>query len=181
MPKAKGKGGKGKRKGKRFRRGDGEKRELRTKGDSEAYGKVLKVLGNCRFTILCYDGKERLGHARGKFKKRVWFQKDDIVLVGIREFQDAKCDIMWKYTPEEIRLLARRNEIPPDAAENEDIGSGSEDEDEFEDEDTHAITTIDDPLAGIDDTPSFSSEGDEDSSEDEDDDDSEDTDSGYGW
>jgi len=30
---------------------------------------------------------------------------DDIVLVGLRDFQDEKCDILLKYLPEEVRNL----------------------------------------------------------------------------
>ena len=32
-----------------------------------------------------------------KLRRRVWMAKNDIVLVGIREFQEGKVDILHKY------------------------------------------------------------------------------------
>ncbi|CAM5998629.1 unnamed protein product [Sphagnum balticum] len=36
----------------------------------------------------------------------------NIVLVSKRDYQDAKCDILLRYTDEQVRELARRGEIP---------------------------------------------------------------------
>jgi len=116
MPKNKGKGGKGKRKGKRNKNRDQEKREIRFKDVGEEYGQVRKILGNCRVEVYCFDGKPRLTHVRGKFKKRIWINKDDFVLVGLREYQDGKGDVIHKYTPDEARLLRSWGEITADKA-----------------------------------------------------------------
>lgn len=51
----------------------------------------------------------------------------DIVLVGLREFQDAKADIILKYTPDEARNLKHYGEIPDSTALNE---GASDDEDQ---------------------------------------------------
>jgi len=126
MPKNKGKGGKGKRKGKRNKGGDAEKAELRFKVFGEEYAQVRRVLGNCRVEAYCFDGKLRLCHVRGKFKKRVWINKDDFVLVGLRDYQDEKSDIIHKYTTEEARLLRSWGEIPADKANFDDDGAGLE-------------------------------------------------------
>jgi translation initiation factor 1A len=33
----------------------------------------MKMLGNGRLLVLCFgDGKQRLGHIRGKMKRKVW-------------------------------------------------------------------------------------------------------------
>ena len=37
---------------------------------------------------------------------------DDIILVGLRDFQDEKCDVIWKYYPEEAKTLKALGEIP---------------------------------------------------------------------
>ena len=66
MPKNKGKGGKGKRKGKRAKGGELEKRELRYKVFGEEYAQVKKVLGNCRVEVFSFNGKTRLAHVRGQ-------------------------------------------------------------------------------------------------------------------
>merc|ERR1712061_43687 len=41
---------------------------------------------------MCFDGVERLCHIRGKLRKKVWIAQSDIVLVGLRDYQDAKAD-----------------------------------------------------------------------------------------
>lgn len=37
---------------------------------------------------------------------------DDIILIGLRDFQDEKCDVIWKYYPEEAKTLKAMGEIP---------------------------------------------------------------------
>ncbi len=83
MPKNKGRGGKNYRRGKN----DNEtKREIEFKKEGTEYAQVLKMLGNGRLEVHCFDGKKRLGHIRGKLKKKVWISTGDIVLVGLRDF-----------------------------------------------------------------------------------------------
>ncbi len=77
------------------------------------------MLGNGRLEAFCFDGVNRLCHIRGKLRKRVWIgvvhgghaichgsrvvsptllpRQGDIVLLGLREFQDQKADIIMKY------------------------------------------------------------------------------------
>jgi translation initiation factor 1A len=38
-------------------------------------------------------------------RKKIWIANGDIVLVSLREFQDKKGDVVWKYQPEEVRSL----------------------------------------------------------------------------
>jgi len=131
MPKNKGKGGKGKRKGKRNKGGESEKAELRFKEFGEEYAQLRKVLGNCRVECYCFDSKVRLCHVRGKFKKRVWINKDDFVLVGLRDYQDDKADVIHKYTTEEARLLRSWGEIPADKASFDEEGGEEGGEGDF--------------------------------------------------
>ena len=44
----------------------------------------------CTGECYCFDGVTRLGHIRGKMRKKVWVSAGDIVLVGLREYQDDK-------------------------------------------------------------------------------------------
>jgi len=37
-------------------------------------------------------------------------------LVGLRDFQDEKCDVIWKYYPEEAKTLKAMGEIPENTA-----------------------------------------------------------------
>ena len=109
MGKSAGKGGKNKRRGKKD--GD-EKRELYTKDDEQVYGQVLKMLGNGRLDAMCFDGKKRLCHIRGKMRKRQWVNVGDICLIALRDFQDDKADIILKYSADEARQLKQMGEIP---------------------------------------------------------------------
>ncbi len=112
-----GKGGKNRRRGK----GDGEesKRELEFKEEGQEYAQVVKMLGNGRCECFCFDGVTRLGHIRGKMRKKVWITAGDIVLVGKRDFQDEKVDILHKYSADEARNLKQYGELPETARINE--------------------------------------------------------------
>jgi translation initiation factor 1A len=128
MPKSKGKGGKNRRRGKNDNE---EKRELEFKDDGQEYAQVLRMLGNGRCDVQCFDGVKRLAHIRGKMRKKVWVQISDIVLVGLRDFQDAKCDIILKYNADEARNLKAYGELPDTAKLGAAAGvDGGEDEDE---------------------------------------------------
>ena len=75
------------------------------------YAKVLKKYGDLRFDILCDDGKNRIGVARGKFRKRNWINIGDIVLVSLRPdiTNDLKVDIIIVYKDDnEKRELQNR-------------------------------------------------------------------------
>jgi translation initiation factor 1A len=118
MPKNKGRGGKNYKRGKHS---GPTKRELLTKEDDEGleYGLALKMLGNGRVLVRCFDEVERVGHIRGKMKKKVWIGIGDLVMCSLREFQNEKCDIILKYLPDEIRQLKAQGEVPQDLEINE--------------------------------------------------------------
>lgn len=46
------------------------------------------------------------------FKFQVWINQGDIVLIGLREYQDTKADVILKYTPDEARNLKTYGEFP---------------------------------------------------------------------
>uniref|UniRef100_A0A7S4KQJ8 S1-like domain-containing protein n=1 Tax=Paramoeba aestuarina TaxID=180227 RepID=A0A7S4KQJ8_9EUKA len=159
MPKNKGKGGKSKRKGKN-KNDEGDKRELLMKEEGQEYAQVVKMLGNCRFEAFCFDGQTRIGHVRGKFRKKVWINRDDIILVGLRDFQDDKCDVIHRYTADEARRLKNKGELPAKTRigvdpTDDDMGGGdefdvvnfddvSEDEEESDDEEEPEEIDLDD-------------------------------------
>jgi len=87
-------------------------RELTLKEDGQEYAQIVKVLGNGRAEALCFDGKTRLAHVRGKIIKREHVALEDIVLVSLRDFQDDKADIILKYSADEARQLKSLGEIP---------------------------------------------------------------------
>ncbi|XP_027044125.1 eukaryotic translation initiation factor 1A, Y-chromosomal-like [Pocillopora verrucosa] len=138
MPKNKGKGGKNRRRGKN--ENESEKRELVFKEDGQEYAQVLKMLGNGRLEALCFDGAKRLCHIRGKLRKKVWINTGDIILLGLRDYQDNKADVILRYNPDEARNLKAYGELPDNIKINENIGQGGEGEedeiqfDDFEDD-----------------------------------------------
>tara|TARA_B110000977_G_scaffold42081_1_gene56804 strand:+ start:3994 stop:4383 length:390 start_codon:yes stop_codon:yes gene_type:complete len=102
---------KGKKNQKKHSKGQG-KRELEYKDDGQEYAQVTKMLGNGRVDVLCIDGIKRLGIIRGAMRNKIWITLSDVVLVGLRDFQDNKCDILLKYTSDEVRNLKAYNELP---------------------------------------------------------------------
>ncbi len=102
-----------------------KKRELNFKEDGEAYGQIIKILGNGRFEARCDDHVTRMCHVRGKLHKKVWINNEDIVLISKRSFEDKKADIILKYTPEEVRKLKSLGELN-DLVDEDDIAIGEE-------------------------------------------------------
>lgn len=96
-----------------------EKRELIFKEDGQEYAQVLKMLGNNRLDAQCIDGVKRLAHIRGKMRKKVWVNAGDVVLVGLRDYQDGKADVILKYSAEEARALKSYGELPESLRINE--------------------------------------------------------------
>ena len=149
MPKNKGKGGKNRRRGKNENFGD--KRELVFKEDGQEYAQVAKMLGNGRLEAMCFDGVKRLCHIRGKLRKKVWINQSDIILVGLRDYQDAKADVILKYSADEARNLKSYGEFPETVKINETVTfgeDGGDDEIEFDDVDS---SDEENDIGGIDD------------------------------
>jgi len=48
------------------------------------------MLGNGRLEAQCFDRENRLAHIRAKPRKKVWINQGDIILLSLRDFQDAK-------------------------------------------------------------------------------------------
>lgn len=92
------------------------------------------MLGNGRVDCSCFDGVRRIGHIRGKMRKKVWINQGDIVLLSLREFQDEQADLIVKYNPDEARALKQQGELPESARINESdpFGQGSDEEVNFE-------------------------------------------------
>ena len=43
---------------------------------------------------------------------QVWINVSDIILIGLRDYQDTKADVILKYTPDEARNLKTYGELP---------------------------------------------------------------------
>lgn len=86
--------------------------------EDQHYGKITKVLGSCRFQVLSLkDNKTRLGHIRGKLKKRAWTTIEDTVIIALRTFEDDKCDIIHVYDTDETQKLITSGAITKEDTE----------------------------------------------------------------
>jgi translation initiation factor 1A len=75
-------------------------------------------------------------------RKKVWIKMNDLVLISLRDFEDSKADIIYKYDLDEVNYLKKEKEIPEnvnihdDVEDKKDIGidfvEGGEDSDEDE-------------------------------------------------
>merc|ERR1719228_1854181 len=84
---------------------------------------------------MCFDSVKRLCHIRGKMRKRVWINQSDIVLLGLRDYQDSKADVILKYSAEEARNLKSYGEFPESVKINEIVdfvGGDLDDDIEFD-------------------------------------------------
>lgn len=131
MPNAKG--------GKKFKRGKkntsfDKKLIYKDLKEDQEYGKVIRAMGNGRFEILCFDGKNRMGIVAGNMRKRVWINKDDIILFSKWEFttDDDKCSIIHKYDIDESRKLQSEGEFPDSIRLDEENEFGDSDNFQFD-------------------------------------------------
>ena len=133
MSQNKGKGGKKKRRGKNDTNIFSRHLILKDSDDQE-YAQVNKLLGNARIEAKCYSKiktnkdskkvvnneednsqfklKTRICLIRGKMRKRVWINANDIVLISLREFDDDKGDVIHKYDDNEVKRLIKMGELP---------------------------------------------------------------------
>ena len=129
MPRARGKGGKNRKKTKAMQ--DKERRELQFKEDGQEYGQVTRTLGNGRVEVQCCDGRKRICSIRGSMRNRVWIHAGDIILIGLRDFgDDNKGDVMLKYYEIEARELQELGELPESMRIAEGGFSYSDDEED---------------------------------------------------
>lgn len=140
---------KGGKKHKRNKSHQSASKATRLKEEGQEYAQIRACKGNCRFDLFVFDGKERLGILCGSMRKRRFVNMRDVVLVSIRDFEDAKCDIIDVYDDTQVRKLKQMKEIPPEIKleeenefMNDDTGSyqpllsSDEEEDEVEEEET---------------------------------------------
>lgn len=52
-------------------------------------------------------------------RKKVWVSAGDIVLVGLRDYQDEKADVILKYMADEARSLKAYGELPDNIRVND--------------------------------------------------------------
>ena len=120
MGKGQNKGGK---KHKRNKNYNIENKALRIKEEGQEYAQITNCKGNCRFDVICSDGKNRAAILCGSMRKRKYVQLNDKVLVSLRDFQDDVCDIIDNYDENNVRKLKEANKLPFNIDEGSDLNT----------------------------------------------------------
>lgn len=79
--------------------------------DGQSYAVVTAMLGNGRLRARCEDTVERMCKIRGSMRRSDWISVGDVILVGLRGFQDAKADVLHRYPHEDVRRLRKMGEL----------------------------------------------------------------------
>lgn len=122
------------------------KRELVLAKEGETvYAIVKTICGNKRVIVIRIDnGLTVYGRISGSI--HAWIKKDDIVLVGLRDFQEDKVDVIWRYTPEETRKLIRAGYIPQNTVVDKNTDNDTSGNIEFYDHPTKGADIEDDEI-----------------------------------
>ncbi|HEV8359743.1 MAG TPA: translation initiation factor eIF-1A [Candidatus Thermoplasmatota archaeon] len=78
----------------------------------ELFGIADSLQGGSRLKVNCEDGKSRMARIPGKLKRRMWIREGDLVIVRPWDFQNEKCDVVFRYTKTQASYLSRRGMIP---------------------------------------------------------------------
>lgn len=116
MPKNIGKGGKSFKAGNTKNNSQNTKRELVYADESlfEDYALVKESLGNLHLLLQLSGGTTVTGTIRGAMVRKVWIAVHDVVLVSKRYFakEGSTVDIIYRYTPAEVRELIKCGKVP---------------------------------------------------------------------
>ncbi len=79
--------------------------------NKEQFALAEKMLGANHVLVQCIDGVSRMGRIKGSMKKRSWIREGDTLIVTPWSFQDAKCDIIYRYLKPQTDWLRRNRYI----------------------------------------------------------------------
>lgn len=126
----KNKGGKRVRRGKKNTETEQVKHVVTAEQDQE-YARVVSLLGDSRLAVVTPDGIDRMAIIRGKFKKRCWINKNDIIVINLRGYQDDRADVIHKYQPNDVKQLVRKGIIPRSLLSEDALEEGGDDEGDY--------------------------------------------------
>lgn len=85
-----------------------QKIRVRLPRHGELIGLIDQRVGGSRMLVKCNDGKVRNCKVPGRLRRALWIREGDYVIVLPWEFDNEKGDILFKYGPNEIRVLRER-------------------------------------------------------------------------
>jgi translation initiation factor 1A len=119
-------GGKGHKRGKRMTASQfNTGLTYKDASQNQEYAKVISTLGDCRLSVqlvgvdptspMAKQGEQPLlCKIPGSFRKKIFINKGDYVLVSVREYQKDHVDVLTKYNHSEALTLMKQGEIPSD-------------------------------------------------------------------
>ena len=82
---------------------------IRIPRQPEVLGIVEQMLGGDKLKVKCDDGNERICRIPGKFRKRIWINAGDLVLVEPWKVQaHERGDIIFRYTSTQANWIKRK-------------------------------------------------------------------------
>ena len=85
---------------------------LPDKRKREMFAVAEQMMGGSRLRVICEDGEARMARIRGKHKRRMWIREGDLLIVQPWDFQDEKCDVIYRYIKTQAQQLSREGRIP---------------------------------------------------------------------
>lgn len=79
---------------------------------NEMFAIAKSLLGGSRLRVVCEDGETRMGRIKGKHKRRMWIREGDLLIIKPWDFQDEKCDVVYRYVKNQSQHLSRQGKIP---------------------------------------------------------------------
>jgi len=77
--------------------------------EGEILGVVEANLGSNKLSVRCQDGKIRICRIPGRFKRKLWIETNDVVLVEPWKIQgNERGDVIWKYKQSQAAWLRRK-------------------------------------------------------------------------
>ena len=114
MTKGNLKGGKKYKKNKKGSFESHDKQMVYKEKAGEEYALVTNLVGNGNVRIKLPTGSEMNARIPGSFKKKKKFiNKGDILLIAVREYEESKSDVIYKYSDGQSRTLQKNNLLPP--------------------------------------------------------------------
>lgn len=92
-----------------------KKRDLLEPEEGQAFAIVQDMLGNGRIRVFCEDKKLRVARIRGSMRKysgKVLIERNDLIVIAYRDFDDSTADVIHKYTSDEIHHMMRHEMLP---------------------------------------------------------------------
>lgn len=105
------------------------------------YAQVKNKLGGDRLNVDCSDGVERQAIIPGSFYKRVWINKNDILLIQLNELNTRESYVLYKYDPNEAHSLKSKGFLQFDLEDilgDDNIQFGDDDEESDDEEQIQA-------------------------------------------